>query len=162
MSAPAGLLQFFHPDGSTNGIAVFGDACPPDLVPVSRAATDAADLVADLVVLAPSTPQAEEPQWLEATVRSAAARVAPDGLVYALVPPAQRRRVRREFRRAGLVLECGVLHVPHCASVRHGRTWPVAVKRFEPPVHSPSRPARGTTYASSAPGVGFVSSEGCP
>ncbi len=80
-------LELLHPDGIANTALVLGDACPEELRPSSEA-TD----VIDLVVVAGAE--------VEAAARTAAERLAPDGIVFF---GDGSRGAERAAKRAGIV-----------------------------------------------------------
>jgi Phosphotransferase enzyme family len=96
---------------------VFGSACPPRLRPVA-AARDAANSV-DLALLAPTQAECEQDDWLGEAVSTCAEHLAPDGLVYALLPRRLRARAGERLTAAGLVLESPILHLPDAATSEH-------------------------------------------
>lgn len=66
---------------------------------------------ADIVWLAPDRAECRDPARLDAVVAAALDALAPDGVVYALAPPAWRRRIAARLRAAGLETGPPLLHL---------------------------------------------------
>ena len=110
------LLELLLPDGRAARALTLGSACPPRLRPH---ATPVDGEPVDLVVLAPTKAECRRAGWLAEAADTAAARLASDGVVYALVPRGPRLRAWRLLRARGLRAEAPVLHLPSVAESRH-------------------------------------------
>jgi thiamine kinase-like enzyme len=111
MSGPAAVVELLLPDGLSRRSIVLGSGCPPRLTP----AECAPEGPADLAILAPSTSELRDAAWLTDSVRTLAAELGRDGVLYALAPPGSRRRVHRLLRSAGLSAVGWILHHPDWA-----------------------------------------------
>jgi Ser/Thr protein kinase RdoA (MazF antagonist) len=109
-------LELLHPDGMAPGTLVLGDNCPAALRPTSVAPAGAP---ADLVLLVPTAAQCRAGGWLAGAVGALARQLAPEGVVYAIVPPPWRWRAARLLRNAGLAREGALLHLPNATISRH-------------------------------------------
>ncbi|MFP5362540.1 MAG: hypothetical protein ACLGI5_07400 [Thermoleophilia bacterium] len=105
------LLELLLPAGRARGALVLGAGCPQRLRP-----RECAGGAVDLAVLAPAAGELAAPGWLDGAVAESATRLAPDGLLYALLPPGARRRAARALRARGLVVDHATLHLPDVAT----------------------------------------------
>lgn len=106
-------VELLHPDGHAPASLILGQGCRI----ASSSRVDGA-ATSDLIVLIPSSIEANS-DWLEMTIRHAAASLAPDGLVYLACRRGWRRRAAILLQRSGLVLETPVMHVPDVWSTSH-------------------------------------------
>jgi Phosphotransferase enzyme family len=105
------------PAGRASSALVLGSACPERLTPAPGESPD--DATVDLIVLAPTDPEAADTRWLERAAAACEARLAADGIAYALLPRRRRRGLRRLLRARGLRFEPPVIHLPDPASSEH-------------------------------------------
>jgi glycosyltransferase involved in cell wall biosynthesis len=110
------LLELALPRGSASLALVLGSGWPGGIQPPAAAAGAEP---ADLIVVAPTAAEAEEPGWLERAVDTCAERLAPDGAVHLLVSRRRRSRARGLLLGRGLAVESEVLHLPDVAQSRH-------------------------------------------
>src|SRR5262245_41443356 len=108
-------LELLLPKGFADGALVLGGACPPVLMPLAGTARDEGS--ADLIVIAPTKNEQRDPAWVRLGVRTAAARLSADGLVY--VVPAHAWRLRRALVASGLEAAGTLLHLPDVSRSRH-------------------------------------------
>jgi hypothetical protein len=116
LSAPISPLELLHPEGITRRTSILGGRCPTRLRPSTAAGGGSQS---DLIVLAPTPDECRQNGWLERAVSSAAGRLAPDGLVYALVPPRWRWHARQLLVRNGLPVQLAMLHLPDLSGSRY-------------------------------------------
>ncbi len=121
----ASPLELLHPSGRVERVLVAGESCPPALIPPEAAHEGA---TVDLVLIAPSRAELGRRGWLERATRDAAARLAEDGVAYALLPRTTRFAAWRRLREAGLVVEGCIAHLPSTGSPRYllpleARAW---------------------------------------
>ncbi|MBA3263102.1 MAG: phosphotransferase [Thermoleophilaceae bacterium] len=109
-------LELLHPAGQVERVLVLGERCPPALLP--RRATRAVEN-ADLAVIAPSPAELGQSGWLERATLDVAGGLAEHGVAYALLPRRSRAEGRRQLRRAGLVLEPPLVHLPGAGVPRY-------------------------------------------
>jgi Phosphotransferase enzyme family len=102
-------LELLHPDGVARRSLVVGAGCPEFLRP--RSPADDNDKV-DLVIVAPTRAEAATNRWLETAIGTSVERLGSDGLIYVLVRPGHRRRVKAALGRAGAVLHSPIAHIP--------------------------------------------------
>jgi hypothetical protein len=105
-ASPLGLL---HPAGVVERVLVEGARCPASLLPPGAKPSLAG---ADLAIVAPSAAQIARRGWLSRSLSSAARGIAPDGFLYAVLPPGARAGARRRLLSAGLDLHGAVAQVP--------------------------------------------------
>jgi hypothetical protein len=111
------LLELLLPTGRAESALVLGSACPPRLRPVATVRGDGG--LVDLTVLAPTPAECEEGEWLAEAVATCSERLAPGGLVYALLPPRWRARTRARLKGVGLAIESSILHLPDASVSEH-------------------------------------------
>jgi hypothetical protein len=109
-------LELLHPDGVARHTLVIGDGCPEVLRP--RRPEPGAEQRADLLILAPTRAELRERNWLRDAADSAAAALAPDGVVYVLSPPRARARLRRLLAARGIEVTLAFVHDPSTSGVR--------------------------------------------
>jgi hypothetical protein len=104
-----GPLELLHPSAVVRRLLVAGDRCPAALLPTvgDRGLEDV-----DLAVIAPSASQLATAGWLRGTLETAARALAPDGILYALVPPLARVAARRRLGTLGLELGTPLVQLP--------------------------------------------------
>ena len=115
MEAGLSPLDVLLPRGRAGRALVLGSGCPPSLRPVASSEGPAP---VDLVVVAPDADEAGRARWIAEAIATAAERLAPDGLVYVLVPRSSRASARRALRAHGLTAEASMLHLPDAAQSR--------------------------------------------
>ena len=102
-------LELLHPDGIAKRSIVLGNNCPTLLLPNSCQVP--ADL-ADFAILAPTEAECRVRGWLEERVRLMAHKLAPDGIVYVLVPRRLRLRIMSLLCQCGLSVGPSIAHLP--------------------------------------------------
>jgi Phosphotransferase enzyme family len=110
------LLELLLPAGHADGALVLGSACPPRLRPPGVRGDGGS---VDLAVLAPTQDECEQSGWLEQAAATCAERLAPDGVVYALLPRPWRARAGARLKAAGLAVESPILHLPDAEVSEH-------------------------------------------
>jgi len=103
-------LELLLPSGFSRRSLVLGSACPPALRPPEPQSASVDEY--ELVVVAPTRREADDPAWLADAARTAAASLEADGVVYVLAPPHARRRLRRLLASGGLRTGEAFLHIP--------------------------------------------------
>jgi hypothetical protein len=96
-------------------VLVLGEGTTPL---ITNASTDSRT-DADLVLMAPSRTEARRQGWIRRAAADAEGALAPDGLVYALLPRGRRRAAARALRDAGLVLETAVAQLAEGGEPRY-------------------------------------------
>jgi Phosphotransferase enzyme family len=110
VSRPGTLLELLLPGGRAGSALVLGSGCPERLAPAVGAGEGEGQV--DLAVLAPSRSELERDDWLAGAAATCAARLAPDGVAYALVPRRWRSRARARLKAAGMAAVSAMLHLP--------------------------------------------------
>ena len=115
---PRGLspLELLLPDGVASRAAVLGTACPDGLRPQCPRPQPGEQ--SDLIVIAPERAELQAAGWLERSVQSVTAGLAPDGIVYVLVPGGWRSRVMKQLAAQGLVRGTSFFHDPAADATR--------------------------------------------
>jgi hypothetical protein len=124
-------LELLHPDGAASRVLALGERFPAALVPD---VPNPADPGAEIVLIAPSRSELRRRGWLADAVTRAARALAPQGLVYALLPRGRRRSAARRLRAAGLVLEAPIAQLEERGAPRYlvpieSRPWRYALTR---------------------------------
>jgi hypothetical protein len=102
-------LELLHPDGIARRSIVLGSNCPTLLLPNScQVPADHADFA----LLAPTDAECRVRGWLEERVRMMAHKIAPDGIIYVLVPRRLRLRIMSLLRQYGLSVGPLIAHLP--------------------------------------------------
>jgi hypothetical protein len=109
-------LELLHPTGRIGHVLVLGERCPEALPPPGATP---ADTDADLVLIAPSAAELARRGWLAQAAGRAAAALAADGVVYALLPRGRRGAAARRLRAAGLALEPALAQLPGRGAPRY-------------------------------------------
>jgi hypothetical protein len=105
MTAPS-AIELLLPGGRASDATVLGAGAPERLRPRTGNAPS------DLVMVAPGRDEAGKPGWIEEAIARAAAAVSPGGMIYLMLPPAQRRRAIRRLADAGCRSYSCFLHHP--------------------------------------------------
>lgn len=109
-------LELFHPDGCIERWTAFGGNCPARLLPdAGRRSGECADLV----ILAPSTAESRNSDWLPRAVHLSIDCLKPGGIMYVMAPAPQRMAVTRMLETSGLRVDKPVLHLPDWLSSYH-------------------------------------------
>lgn len=113
---PPSPIELLLPSGFAETALVLGDACPDALAP-SAPEPGSGETAVDLIIVAPSQAQKQDPRWVEETARRTALRLAAAGIAYVL--PASARAVRRALHSHELQRNEMLLHVPDTERSHH-------------------------------------------
>ena len=113
---PPSLIELLLPSGFAETALVLGNACPAALAP-SAPEPGSGEPAVDLIIVAPSKAQQQDPRWVEETARRTALRLAAAGIAYVL--PASAGAVRRALHLRELQRNEMLLHVPDIARSHH-------------------------------------------
>jgi hypothetical protein len=120
-------MELLLPSGFAETALVLGDACPAALAP-SAPEPGSDETAVDLIIVAPSKAQEQDPSWVEETVRRTALRLAAAGIAY--VVPASARAVSRALQLRELRRHEMLLHVPDTARSHHVVPLGTAAARY--------------------------------
>ena len=116
-------LALWHPDGVAPRSVVVGSACPAKLRPtgsvIERAHGAREREPVDLVLVWPGRGERGRSEWLEEALASVSATLAPDGVIYLVLPATRRRRAAALLRAHGLEIVAAVAHLPDVATSRY-------------------------------------------
>ena len=107
MTGRPSLLELLHPDRTCPGTLLIGSGCPVAFRPWENRGEGELDLV----IIDPSPEEAHTDGWLDREVTRAAALLAPDGLICALVPAGYRGRLGRLLADFRVEMESAFLYL---------------------------------------------------
>ena len=105
MNAPS-PIELLLPGGYASNATVLGTGAPQRLRPRTGGGPS------DLVMVAPGRDEAKRSGWIEEAVSRAAAAVSSGGMIYLMLPPAQRRRALPRLADAGWTSYSFFFHHP--------------------------------------------------
>src|SRR5690349_6857010 len=108
VSWPLTPSELILPSGVSRRTALIGGACPARL----RPATVEQNGIVDFAILAPTEEELRDDEWLQTSAGTLMSRLEPDGVLYALVPPAARLRARKALKAVGAEVIRAVVHHP--------------------------------------------------
>ena len=101
-------LDLILPHGVSRRSVVVGGGCPARL----RPSIGEQDGLVDLAILAPTEAELQEDEWLRSSAATLMSRLDADGVLYVLVPPRMRSRLRKVLKAAGAEVIRPVVHHP--------------------------------------------------
>ena len=108
MSQSIAPSELILPDGVSRRSVVVGGGCPARL----RPSNGERDGPVDLAILAPTEEELRDDEWLWSSAATLMNRLDADGVLYVLVPPRMRRRLRKVLKAAGAEVIRPVVHHP--------------------------------------------------
>ena len=103
------VLELFHADNFVRRSQVIGENCPALLIPT----TTMSDGKKDLIVVAPTIKECRTDRWLEQAAEVVVRDLAPDGVVYLLLPYLWRLQFVTLLQRHGFQFRTPILHIPN-------------------------------------------------
>ena len=105
MSAPT-PIEMVLPSGRASSVVVLGTGIPDQLRPQTGEGPS------DLAIVAPSGEEAGRPGWMDDALSRAAAAVSREGMIYLMLPPAQRRAAIPRLAGLGYTSHGFFFHYP--------------------------------------------------